>query len=148
MAQIYSIQRQSVDGYDERARNPNASGGGWAIRAGSQSGSSTKATVGARMSYAISGASAVFVPFIDLAFVNMLNQDDEATRLSFLGDISPVRERFFARNDEEDDSYGTASLGLSAQFSEGLSGFLRYSRHFSEDRFDQSGFYLVFRCDL
>jgi uncharacterized protein with beta-barrel porin domain len=144
----FEYQRQSVDGYDESASNPNASGGGWAIRADSQSNSSTKATLGARLSYAISGASAVFVPFIDLAFVNVLSQDDEATRLSFLGDISAVRERFLASNDEEDDSYGTASLGLSAQFSEGMSGFLRYSRHFSEDRFEQSGFYLGFRWDL
>ncbi len=144
----FEYQERSVDGYDESARDPNANGGGWAIRAGQQDASTTSATLGARMSYAISGATAVFVPFLDLAFVNVLSQDDEATRLNFLGDISPVRENFFARNDEEDKRYGTASLGLSAQFSEGLSGFLRYSRHFSEDRYEQSGFYLGFRWDL
>lgn len=106
----FEYQQRSVDGYDERARDPGASGGGWAIRAGAQDASTTTATLGARMSSAISGASAVSVPFIDLAFVNVLSQNDEATRLNFLGDISPVRENFFARNDEEDRRCGTPAI--------------------------------------
>jgi outer membrane autotransporter protein len=144
----FERRQQEVDGYDERASDPNGNGGGWAIRAGDQSNSSTSATLGARLSYAISGANGVYLPFAELAWVNVLSQKDEATRLLFLGDISTVRELFFAANDREDDRYGIASLGMSAQFAEGWSGYLRYTRHFSEDRFAQSGFYLGMRMEF
>jgi uncharacterized protein with beta-barrel porin domain len=139
---------QKVDAYSESASDPNGNGGGWAIRTEAQSGTSTSATLGARMSYAISGSNGVYLPFAELAWVNVLSQKDEATQLNFLGDTGTVRERFFAANDAEDDRYGSASLGISAQFAEGFSGFLRYSRHFSQDRFAQSGFYFGLRMEF
>jgi uncharacterized protein with beta-barrel porin domain len=139
---------QKVDAYSESASDPNGNGGGWAIRTEAQTGTSTSATLGARISYAISGSNGVYLPFAELAWVNVLSQKDEATQLNFLGDTGTVRERFFAANDAEDDRYGTASLGISAQFAEGFGGFLRYSRHFSEDRFAQSGFYFGLRMEF
>jgi uncharacterized protein YhjY with autotransporter beta-barrel domain len=137
------FRKQSADGYDERALNPTANGAGWAIRTADQDQNDTLLTIGLRASVASSQDWGVLQPFADVAFVSV-NDDDENTQLSFVGDTSAARERFFAFNDVEDDSYGQVSIGVSAQWRSGFAGFLRYSQNFSESRFEQRGVHLGF----
>ena len=53
-----------------------------------------------------------------------------------------------AAADEEDDSYGSAALGLSAQWANGWSGFLSSRANFSEDLYDRDEFNLGLRMEF
>ena len=140
--------RQKVDGYDERASNGSENGAGWAVQVADVTGSSTNASIGANASWAISGSNGVYQPFLGLRWTQVIDSQEDNVGLRYLGDIGATRETFFAGTDEEDRSYGTLMLGLSAQFAEGVGGFLRLSRHFSESRYDNTGAQLGFRVEF
>lgn len=137
------FRKQSADAYQERAANPTANGAGWAIQTADQDQNDSLLTIGLRASVVSSQDWGVLQPFADIAYVSV-NDDDENTQLSFVGDTSTSRERFFAFNDVEDDTYGQISIGVSAQWRSGFAGFVRYSQNFSESRFEQRGVHLGF----
>ncbi len=140
--------RQEVDGYDERASNAAGNGAGWAVQVADVVGSSTNASVGANASWAISGSNGVYQPFLGLRWTQVIDSQENNVGLRYLGDIGAARETFFAGTDEEDRSYGTLLLGLSAQFAQGVGGFLRLSRHFGESRYDNTSAQLGFRFEF
>jgi len=140
--------RQEVDGYDERAANEAGNGAGWALQVADLTGSSTSASIGTNASWAISASNGVYQPFLGLRWTQVLDADENNVGLRYLGDIGPTRETFFASTDEEDRSYGSLMLGLSAQFADGVAGFLRVSRHFGESRYDNTGVQLGFRAEF
>lgn len=140
--------RQEVDGYTEQASNPTAAGAGWAVSVDPLTGRSTLANVGINLQWAISSSNSVISPFVGLRWSHVISSQEDNVGLRFNGDISAVRERFFASTDEEDDGFGTFVLGLSAQFADGMAGFVRLNRNFAEDRFDRSGVQLGFRAEF
>ena len=140
--------RQEVDGYDERASNLAGNGAGWAVQVADVTGSSTSASVGTNASWAISGSNGVYQPFVGLRWTQVIDSQENNVGLRYLGDIGAARETFFAGTDEEDRSYGSLMLGLSAQFADGVGGFLRLSRHFAESRYDNTGVQLGFRVEF
>jgi uncharacterized protein with beta-barrel porin domain len=146
-AQIEYAQ-QKVDGYDERAANPNDNGGGWAVRVGSLKGDTTSASVGLNVSWAISAENGVYQPFFGLRWTHIVDAREDDVQLQFLGDNASVRESFFASTDGEDDSFGQLQLGLSAQYADGISGFIRLARHFSESRFSRTYLQLGIRTEF
>lgn len=140
--------RQEVDAYTERASNPSAAGAGWAVSVDPVTGRTTLGSVGMNLQWAVSSSHSVLSPFVGLRWSHVLSSQENNVGLRFVGDTSAVRERFFASTDEEDDSYGSIVLGLSAQFADGLAGFIRLNRNFAEDRFDRSGVQLGFRAEF
>lgn len=140
--------RQEVDGYTEQASNPTASGAGWAVSVDPLTGRSTIANVGVNVQWAISRSNGVVSPFVGLRWSQVLSSQEDDVGLRFNGDVSAVRERFFASTDDEDEGFGTFVLGISAQFADGFGGFVRLNRNFAEDRFDRSGLQVGFRAEF
>lgn len=150
-AMLESLQAD-VDAYDEIASSPDAAGAGWAVRVAEQEESFTRGTLGVRASWVLSGDNGVFLPFIDLGFVNVLNSDEADAFVRYTGDRSDAvgqqRLNFAMRADGEDDSYGRVAIGISAQFAEGRSGFVRYAQHFGEARYSVREFQLGGRFEF
>ena len=140
--------RQKVDGYDERASNTSGNGAGWAVQVADVTGSTSSASIGTNASWAISGSNGVYQPFIGLRWTQVIDSQTDNVGLRYLGDVGPRRETFFATADREDRNYGTLMLGLSAQFADGIAGFIRLSRHFSESRYSNTGAQLGFRVEF
>jgi outer membrane autotransporter protein len=141
-----------VDGYTERASAPDANGAGWAIVAPDVDSDLTTATLGLRVDWAISGANGVWLPQFDLAWVQVLDQDEPDTPVTLAGDLSVARQlevfRFAMVNDEEDDSYLRAGFGLVGQWADGRSGFVNLARQFGNGRYDQTELTLGLRWEF
>ncbi len=140
--------RQKVDGYDERALNATGNGAGWAVQVADLTGSTSTGSLGVNGNWAISGSNGVYQPFFGLRWTQVIDSTENGVTLRFLGDTAATRATFIAGTDKEDRSYGTLMLGLSAQFADGVGGFLRLSRHFSEARYSNTGVQLGFRVEF
>ena len=127
------------DGYSEFSRTPDSNGAGWALDVAKQDENFTRAAIGFRGSYAMSAQNGVYQPFFDIAWIHTAGVDENAASVRFRGDastgvnLSPVD--FFMIADGEDQSYGVFSLGISAQWQNGWSGFVGYRGNFGEDRY-------------
>jgi outer membrane autotransporter protein len=140
-----------VDGYQERSNAPEANGAGWAIVAPDVDSDITTANLGLRLNWSVSGSRGVWLPQVDIAYVRVLDQDEDNTPLTFAGDLSPLQQlalqQFALINDSEDDDYFRLGLGLVAQWAQGRSGFVNLSRSFSDDRYSQTEITLGFRLE-
>lgn len=129
------------DGYTEVSRAPLANGGGWAMEVDALDENFTRGILGLRWSHAFSGSSGVWMPYADLSWVRVSGADADAARVRYAGDrsnaVAQTRLDFFMEADEEDDGYGSAALGVSAQWANGWSGFAGYRQNFAEDRYRQ-----------
>lgn len=135
-------QRQSeVDAYDEVASAPDAPGGGWAVSVERQEERQRLGTIGLRANWVISGESGVFLPYLDVGWVTLLDADENDAFVRYTGDRSDAvglsRLRFAMRADAEDDRWGRVAVGIAAQFAHGRAGFLRYVQTFGEDRYSR-----------
>lgn len=141
-----------VDGYSESASSPTANGAGWAIAVPRQESDVTTADLGLRASWAISGNRSVWVPQLEVAYVKVLDQDEPAAGVRFLGDRSSnagLSTLIFAlSNDREDDDYFRLSAGLVAQWGHGRSGFIHLSTHAGESRYDATSLTLGARFEF
>lgn len=140
------------DGYTEVSRNPLANGGGWAMEVDALDENFTRGILGLRWSHAISTGNGVWLPFVDVSWVKVSGIDADAATVRYAGDRSNVvntaRLNFLMEADQEDDSYGSAALGLSAQWANGWSGFASYRQNFSEDLYHQSEYNLGLRAEF
>lgn len=140
------------DGYSEVSRDPLANGGGWALDVDALDETFTRGVLGLRAAYAVSGSNGVYVPFVDLSWVNVSGVNADAARVSYRGDLSTnvnlARVDFLMPADDEDDSYASAALGMSAQWANGWSGFLSYRQAFALDRYEQREFNLGLRMEF
>lgn len=140
------------DGYSEVSRSPTENGGGWGVQAASIDEKFTRAVFGFRAAYAISGSNGVYVPFVDLSWINVSGADDNPAGMRYLGDLSadvnatPVD--FFLPANNSDDSYATAAVGMSAQWANGWSGFLSYRQYLAYDRYEQREFNTGLRMEF
>jgi outer membrane autotransporter protein len=129
------------DGYSEASRSPGDNGGGWGVQVASIDEKFTRAIFGFRAAYAISGSNGVYVPFVDLSWINVSGADNNPAGMRYLGDLSTAVNAtpvdFFLPADKGDNSYASAALGLSAQWANGWSGFLSYRQYLAFDRYDQ-----------
>lgn len=142
----------SSDGYTEVSRTPDARGGGWALRVASIDETFNRAALGFRTAYAISGSNGVYLPFLDLAFINVNGANDESASVGYAGDLSASVNQsvidFLMVADAEDNSYGTAALGLSAQWANGWSGFFSYRHNFAQSRYTTEQINLGLRMEF
>ncbi len=139
-AQVEQL-RTKVDAYDEIASAPDAPGGGWSVSVDAQEERQLRGTLGLRASWVVSGESGVFLPYLDVGWVTLLDSDENDAFVRYTGDRSDAvglsRLRFAMRADAEDDSWGRAAVGIAAQFANGRAGFLRYVQTFGEDRYSR-----------
>lgn len=140
------------DGYTEVSRDPLANGGGWAMEVDALDENFTRGILGMRWSHAISASNGVWMPFVDVSWISVSGVDADAATVRYAGDrsnaVNASRLDFFMQADEEDDSYGSAALGLSAQWANGWSGFAAYRQNFSEDLYRQREYNLGVRAEF
>ena len=113
-----------VDGYQERAADPSASGSGWTVELEDQEYESLTLSLGGQTSYAMSQSWGVLVPQARFDWVHEFDDDNRLVSGRFLGD--PSRTRFTLPTDESDSDYFNLGVGVSAIFSEGKSAFFYY----------------------
>ena len=140
------------EGYSEVSRAPLANGGGWALDVDGLDETFARGVLGFRAAYAASGSNGVYVPFVDLSWVSVSGVDADAARVRYAGDrsgnVNLSQVNFFMPADDEDDSYASAALGLSAQWANGWSGFLSYRQAFALDRYEQREVNLGLRMEF
>lgn len=148
----FEMVKADSDGYTEVSRNPDANGGGWALQVASIDESFNRAALGLRAAYAISGSNGVYLPFLDIAFINVNGANDEPASVRYTGDLSSSVNLsavdFLMVADAEDNSYGTAALGMSAQWANGWSGFFSYRHNFAENRYTKEQVNLGLRMEF
>lgn len=140
------------DGYTEVSRAPLEPGGGWAMEVDALDENFTRGIAGLRWSHAISTGNGVWMPYADLSWIQVSGLDAEAATVRYAGDRSNTvalsRLDFFVDADEEDDSYGSAALGISAQWANGWAGYAGWRRNFSEERYQRSELNLGLRHEF
>jgi len=134
----------SSDGYTEVSRTPLAVGAGWAMEVDALDETFTRGVLGLRAAHAFSGGSGVWTPYLDLSWIGVSGLDAQAAQVRYAGDrsdaVAQSRLNFLLEADKEDNRYGSAALGLSAQWANGWSGFAGYRQNFSENRYRQAQF--------
>lgn len=141
-----------ADGYRETASAPTSNGAGWAIITADASSDVTTLDLGLRASWVLSRANSVWVPQVEVAYVNVLDQDEDDTFVRFVGDQSANAGLsafiFGLANDAADDDYFRLSLGMVAQWSRGRSGFINIASRLAESGYDSTTLTLGLRFEL
>lgn len=142
----------NVDGYAERASDPTASGGGWAIVAPEVDSDLTNATLGARINWALGHDNGVWLPQLDVAWVHVLDHDEVSAAVRFDGDLSPSQQlsiqRFAMINDPTDDAYLRLGLSVVGQWAGGRSGFVSVGGHLADGDYSQTRVTLGFNWEF
>jgi hypothetical protein len=141
-----------ADGYQETASAPTGNGAGWAIIAADSKSDLTTLDVGMRATWVVSRPNSVWVPQVELAYVNVLDQDENDTVVRFVGDQSASAGlgvfNFGLANDAADDDYFRLSLGMVAQWAQGRSGFINIATRLGERGYDSTTLTLGLRFEL
>jgi outer membrane autotransporter protein len=118
-----------VDGFTEKMSDPGAQGSGLGMRIDDQDFKSLTSTVGMQASYAWSTPWAVLVPQGRVEWVHEYENDPEIITAQFLGGPSEPTlgdNTFSLGTGEPDRDSFDIGLGVSANFPNGLSGYLYY----------------------
>ncbi len=136
----------SVDSFDERMSRPNAPGGGWAVHVDDQEMDSFTSQIGAEVSYVMSQSWGVLIPTASIEWVHEFKDNPGDVRGYFLQDTS--RTWFSLPTDDYDNDYFLIGLGASAQFANGISGFIQYRQLFGYSDLDVWSLNLGVRMEL
>jgi outer membrane autotransporter protein len=123
-----------VDGYDEKASAPGAAGGGWTTRIEDQDLDSFTSRIGGEVAYAWSTSWGVLLPSAQLEWVHEFEDNAGDVVGYYLQDTSQTA--FSLKTDDLDQNYFDLTLGLSAQFAEGRTGYVSFRKLFGYDDFD------------
>lgn len=116
----------SIDGYDEKARDPSAPGSGWRVHIDGQDVDSLTTRVGLDLSYAMSQSWGVFVPQLTADWVHEFKLDADPVVGYFVEDSS--RTLFRLAVDGPDRDYFNLGVGAVAQLPYGMSGYVFYRK--------------------
>ena len=114
--------RASADGYEERLRDPAAPGSGLGLHVGSQANGSLTSQLGWQVQYAWNRPWGVLLPLARLEWFHEFRSGTGNVLGYFLQD--PARETFTLDNEQDDSNYFDLSLGVTAQWTQGRSGYL------------------------
>ncbi len=114
--------RATADGYEETMSDPSAPGGGWALHVGGQSNDSLTSQLGWQVQYAWNRSWGVLLPLARLEWFHEFKSGTGNVLGYFLQD--PARETFMLDNEEDDSNYFDLSLGATAQWTRGRSGYV------------------------
>ncbi len=115
-----------IDGFSEKFNDPTALGASLGMQIDSQKLQSLTLTLGVQADYVISQSWGILIPHANLDYVHEFKDDVRQLTGRFLDDRSENKESFNFSSDAPDRDYFNLGLGISAQFSEGRSAFIRY----------------------
>ena len=113
--------RATADGYEETMSNPSVAGGGWALHVGDQSNNSLTSQLGWQVQYAWNRSWGVLLPLARLEWFHEFKSGTGNVLGYFLQD--PLKETFTLDNEDDDKDYFNLSLGATAQWTQGRSGY-------------------------
>lgn len=131
--------RARIDAYSERqGSNADTAGADLNVEIDKQTYRSFALGVGGQASYAISQSWGILQPFVGVEFVHDFEKNDKAVTGRFVND-DPVAGKvsFELPVDSRDQNYFNLSLGASAQFVNGVAGFVSYDRILGYDDLKQ-----------
>ncbi len=135
-----------VNGFAETMSNPAAPGSGLGLNIGAQEFNSLTSGLGLQASFAKSTSWGVLVPQFSAEWIHEFANDAETISGHFVGD--PTRERFFLRNDDPVEDYGTVGVGLLAMFSSGRSFYVYYETLVGYDHLNSQNLGFGLRFEL
>lgn len=116
--------KSDVDGFTEEASDPLADGGGWATRIDDTDQRWLTLTLGGKVSYTHSTDWGVLIPYARLDLLHEFENDSQIISAYFVGDPDPMA--ISIKSDDPDRDYMRLRFGTSAQFQNGVVGFIDF----------------------
>lgn len=131
--------RARIDAYSERqGSNPGTAGADLNVEIDKQTYRSLALGVGGQVSYAVSQSWGILQPFASLEYVHDFEKNDKAVSGRFVNDDpSAGKIAFELPVDSRDQDYFNLGIGVSAQFVDGVAGFISYDRLLGYDDLKQ-----------
>ncbi|MEW8268244.1 MAG: autotransporter domain-containing protein [Candidatus Thiodiazotropha sp.] len=116
--------KSDVDGFTEEISDPTADGGGWATRVGETDQRWLTLNLGGKVSYTHSADWGVLIPYARLDWLHEFEDDSQVITAHFIED--PAGMGIEIQTDDPDRDYLRLRFGTSAQFQNGVVGFIDY----------------------
>ncbi|MEW8507115.1 MAG: autotransporter outer membrane beta-barrel domain-containing protein [Candidatus Thiodiazotropha sp.] len=116
--------KSDVDGFTEEVSDPTADGGGWATRVEATDQRWLTLNLGGKVSYTQSMDWGVLIPYARLDWLHEFEDDSQVINAHFVED--PAGMAIEIQTDETDQDYLRLRFGTSAQFQNGVIGFIDY----------------------
>jgi outer membrane autotransporter protein len=117
--------KSDVDGFTEEISDPTADGGGWATRVDGTDQRWLTLKLGGRVAYTHGADWGVLIPYARLDWLHEFEDDSQTINAYFVEDPSPMA--IAVQSDDPDRDYLRLRFGTSAQFQNGLVGFIDYA---------------------
>ncbi|MES9993971.1 MAG: autotransporter domain-containing protein [Candidatus Thiodiazotropha sp.] len=116
--------KSDVDGFTEEISDPLADGGGWTTRIDDTDQRWLTLNLGGRVSYTHSADWGVLIPYARLDWLHEFEDDSQVITAHFVED--PAGLGIEIQTDDPDRDYLRLRFGTSAQFQNGVVGFIDY----------------------
>jgi outer membrane autotransporter protein len=116
--------RSEVDGFTEEISNPTADGGGWSTRVDDTDQRWLTLNLGGKVSYMHSADWGVLIPYARLDWLHEFENDAQVITAHFIED--PAGLGIEMHTDDPDRDYLRLRFGTSAQFQNGVVGFVDF----------------------
>lgn len=126
--------KADIDGYRESASNPDDPTATLGMEIDSQEFTSFTSSLGVQASYTLGQSWGVAIPFVGIEWVHEFERSNDDVTGQFIGDATGTT--FNLPIDDNDSNYFNLDIGVSAQFTNGTSGFVNYQRVLGYDDLD------------
>ncbi|MCU7931085.1 MAG: autotransporter domain-containing protein [Candidatus Thiodiazotropha sp. (ex Codakia rugifera)] len=116
--------KSDVDGFTEEISDPSAPGGGWATRIGGTDQRWLTLNLGGKVSYTHGADWGVLIPYARLDWLHEFKDDSQVITAHFVSD--PAGNAIQVETDNPDRDYLRLRFGTSAQFQNGVVGFIDF----------------------
>lgn len=116
--------KSDVDGFTEEVSDPTADGGGWATRVEDTDQRWLTLNLGGKVSYTHSADWGVLIPYARLDWLHEFEDDSQVITAHFIED--PAGMGIEIQTDDPDRNYLRLRFGTSAQFQNGVVGFIDF----------------------
>ncbi|MES9970575.1 MAG: choice-of-anchor D domain-containing protein [Candidatus Thiodiazotropha sp.] len=116
--------KSDVDGFTEEVSDPTAAGGGWATRVDETDQRWLTLNLGGKVSYTHSTDWGVLIPYARLDWLHEFEDDSQIITAYFVED--PAGLGIDIQTDDPDRDYLRLRFGTSAQFRNGVAGFIDF----------------------
>ncbi|MEJ2609411.1 MAG: autotransporter domain-containing protein [Candidatus Thiodiazotropha sp.] len=117
--------KSDIDGFTEKVSDASADGGGWATRINATDQKRLTLKLGGKLSYTHSADWGVLIPYTRLDLLHEFKDDSQVISAHFISD--PAGNTIRIESDDPDRNYMRLRLGTSAQFQNGMVGFVDLS---------------------
>ena len=138
--------KSDVDGFTEKVSNPDADGGGWATRVDDTDQTWLTLKLGGRLAYTHSADWGILIPYTRLDWLHEFEDDAQVINAYFVGD--PNAQAIRIESDDPDRDYLRFRLGTSAQFKNGVVGFIDYGTILAHDDWTAHTISIGFRSEF